>query len=98
MADFIGSHISLISKSDIKYLGVLHSIDPVEATVSLEKVRSLGTEGRKGNPAEEIPPNDNVYDFVVFRAADVKDLQIEAPPAATPSQVPISDPAVVAVS
>lgn len=79
--EYLGSTISLISKSDIRYQGVLHSIDPVEATVSLEKgqfcavlrcagrslmlrtaVRSLGTEGRKGNPAEEIPASENVYE------------------------------------
>ncbi|GAA5887066.1 hypothetical protein JCM6882_009436 [Rhodosporidiobolus microsporus] len=90
-ARFIGSSISLISKSDIRYCGVLHSIDPQAATVSLEKVRSLGTEGRKGNPAEEVPASDNVYDFIVFRASDVKDLQIEAPAAeSTPA-----DPAIV---
>lgn len=35
--EYLGSTISLISKSDIRYQGVLHSIDPVEATVSLEK-------------------------------------------------------------
>ncbi|GAA5981769.1 hypothetical protein JCM11641_007418 [Rhodosporidiobolus odoratus] len=88
---FIGSLISLISKSDIRYQGVLHSIDPQAATVSLEKVRSLGTEGRKGDPAEEVAANDNVYDFIVFRASDVKDLQIEAPSSdSTPS-----DPAIV---
>ncbi|GAA6052568.1 hypothetical protein JCM3770_003247 [Rhodotorula araucariae] len=90
-AQFIGSVISLVSKSDIRYQGVLHSIDPLQATVSLEKVRSLGTEGRKGNPAEEVPPSDTSYDFIVFRASDVKDLQIEGPaPEAAPS-----DPAIV---
>ncbi|GAA5858151.1 hypothetical protein JCM8547_005672 [Rhodosporidiobolus lusitaniae] len=93
-AQFVGSLISLISKSDIRYQGVLHSIDPQAATVSLEKVRSLGTEGRKGNPAEEVPASDNVYDFIVFRASDVKDLQIEAPAAAAESSAP-SDPAIV---
>ncbi|BGP66554.1 hypothetical protein NBRC10512v2_007962 [Rhodotorula toruloides] len=85
-AQFIGSHISLVSKSDIRYQGVLHSIDPAAATVSLERVRSLGTEGRKENPAEEVPASDTVSSasgllFIVFRASDVKDLQIEAPTA-----------------
>ncbi|GAA5873203.1 hypothetical protein JCM1840_005599 [Sporobolomyces johnsonii] len=92
---FIGSLISLISKSDIRYQGVLHSIDPQAATVSLEKVRSLGTEGRKANPAEEVPASENVYDFIVFRASDVKDLQIEAPAAASAAEPAVSDPAIV---
>lgn len=92
-------------RAQIRYQGVLHSIDPQAATISLEKgqsllcalapvqltalrcalpcsvikgaestdpdpryahpaVRSLGTEGRKGNPAEEVPANDNVYEQV----------------------------------
>ncbi|KAI5474871.1 hypothetical protein MNV49_002315, partial [Pseudohyphozyma bogoriensis] len=93
---YIGSVISLISKSDIRYQGILHSINPAEATVSLERVRSLGTEGRKGDPAAEIPGNDNVYDFIVFRASDVKDLQIESPSTEPPAPAqPPSDPAIV---
>ncbi|KAG0150556.1 hypothetical protein CROQUDRAFT_104230 [Cronartium quercuum f. sp. fusiforme G11] len=75
---YIGARISLISKSDIRYRGILHSIDPAASTVSLEQVRSMGTEGRKSNPAEEIAPTDTLYEFIVFRAADVKDLSIEA--------------------
>lgn len=84
-------------------------------------VRSLGTEGRKGNPNEEVPANDNVYEsvpscvpvhtfseslthfnrhrsFIVFRASDVKDLQIEGPAEeeAAKSAAP-SDPAIVGV-
>lgn len=42
-------------------------------------VRSLGSEGRKGNPAEEIPPNyEVVYDFIVFKAADVINLEVSS--------------------
>ena len=56
-------------------------------------MRSLGTEGRRGDPSLEVPAVDNVYDYVVFRASDVKDLQIEqAEPAPPP---PIQDPAVL---
>lgn len=45
-------------------------------------VRSFGTEGRlaaQGKPNDEIPPNANVYEFVTFKAADVKDLKIDDP-------------------
>lgn len=35
MAQFIGSTISLVSKSDIRYIGKLEAINPEEATVSL---------------------------------------------------------------
>jgi protein LSM14 len=36
---FVGSRISLISKSDVRYVGILHSISTEEATVSLEQGR-----------------------------------------------------------
>ncbi|KAJ1970363.1 G2/M transition checkpoint protein Sum2, partial [Dimargaris xerosporica] len=62
-----GSRISLISKSNIRYVGTLHEMNEVDSTVSLEKVRSMGTEGRKGNPSEEIPPSQEVYAFIQFR-------------------------------
>lgn len=36
-AQFVGALISLISKSDIRYQGILSSIDPDKATISLEQ-------------------------------------------------------------
>lgn len=75
MSAFIGKTISLISNSDIRYLGILHEINSEESTVSLMKVRTFGTEGRAGG-ANEIPASDAVYDYVVFRGSDVKDLKI----------------------
>lgn len=81
MAEYIGSRISLVSKSDIRYVGTLHEINSQDATVALENVSSFGTEGRKGNPADEIPPSDSVYEYIVFRGTDVKDLRIEEGPA-----------------
>ncbi|KAI1106827.1 Scd6-like Sm domain-containing protein [Jackrogersella minutella] len=98
MSEFLGSRISLISKSDIRYSGILHEINSEESTVSLENVRSFGTEGRKGNPDEEIAPSDQVYEYIVFRGSDVKDLRIEQAPAPPkenqPPKVP-DDPAIV---
>lgn len=93
---------TLSSSSDLtSYSGVLHEINSEESTVSLENVRSFGTEGRKGNPAEEIAPSDQVYEYIVFRGSDVKDLRIEQAPAPPkenqPPKVP-DDPAIVGVS
>lgn len=104
-AEYIGALISLISKSDIRYQGLLASINPEQATIALEKVRSWGTEGRvsaQGRPQEEIPPSDHVYEYIMFRAADVKDLKIDDPnppkqqPA--PPQPALNDPAILNVS
>ncbi|KAG0053550.1 hypothetical protein BGZ83_000903 [Gryganskiella cystojenkinii] len=94
---YIGSKISLISRSDIRYVGILHHLNPTDSTVALEQVKSYGTEGRRGNPAEEIPPNDNIFEYIVFRGSDVKDLHVCEPPAPQPPvrpQVP-DDPAIL---
>ncbi|KAH7367170.1 putative G2/M phase checkpoint control protein Sum2 [Plectosphaerella cucumerina] len=97
MSDFLGSRISLISKSDIRYVGVLHEINSDESTVSLENVKSFGTEGRKGRPEEEIGPSDQVYEYIIFRGSDVKDLRIEETPAIKENNPPPmpEDPAIL---
>ncbi|KAG2229413.1 hypothetical protein INT48_000976 [Thamnidium elegans] len=86
--NYIGSKISLISLSDIRYVGVLHNINSAESTVALQNVQSFGTEGRKASINEEIAPSDNIFDYVVFRGSDIKDLQVfEAPPSYKPEPV-----------
>ena len=82
------------------YVGTLHEINSEESTVSLENVRSFGTEGRKGKPEEEIPASDQVYEYIVFRGSDVKDLRIEEHPGIKENQPPPvpNDPAIVNVS
>ncbi|KAM7204799.1 Scd6-like Sm domain containing protein [Rhypophila sp. PSN 637] len=101
MSEFIGARISLISRSDIRYVGTLHEINSDESTVSLENVRSFGTEGRKaqdGKPAEEVAPSDELYEYIIFRGTDVKDLRIEETPAAVKENKPPvmpNDPAIV---
>ncbi|KAK3320670.1 Scd6-like Sm domain-containing protein [Cercophora scortea] len=97
MSEFLGARISLISRSDIRYVGTLHEINSDDSTVSLENVRSYGTEGRKGVPEEEVSASDQLYEYIVFRGTDVKDLRIEEGPAKEnkpPPAVP-NDPAIV---
>lgn len=63
-------------------------------------MRSYGTEGRKGNPDEEVPPSVDLYEYIVFRGTDVKDLRIEEPPTVKDTKPPAmpNDPAIVGVS
>ncbi|KAJ3102293.1 hypothetical protein HDU97_000650 [Phlyctochytrium planicorne] len=90
---FVGSMISLISTSEVRYVGVLHAVNPVASTVALESVRSYGTEGRLGDPAQEMPPSDRVFEYIVFRGGDIKDLKVlSLPPQGGP--VP-NDPAIL---
>lgn len=83
-----------------RYIGTLHEINSETHTVALESVTSYGTEGRKGDPSQEIPGSDQVYEYIVFRGSDVKELTIVAPPSAPketqPPQVP-NDPAILGV-
>lgn len=90
MAHFIGKTISLISKADIRYVGVLHEINSKESTVSLRNVRSYGTEGRV--PGNDLPASDHIYEYIVFRGSDVKDLTV-SDPVSTPAPAPASAPA-----
>lgn len=94
---YLGSKISLISKSEIRYEGILVDVNPQESTITFEQVRFFGTEGRR--PGDEIAAMDRVFDCVVFRSADIKDLQVYETPAAAPvvkeKEPEFPDPAVV---
>ena len=89
-----GSPISLTSNSLIRYQGKFDFINTKENTVGLMDVLMMGTEGRK-NGVDEVPPNPSPYDFIVFRGADIKDLQFDVVPAPAAAATNFQDPAVV---
>uniref|UniRef100_A0A1I8A2B4 Protein LSM14 homolog A-like n=1 Tax=Steinernema glaseri TaxID=37863 RepID=A0A1I8A2B4_9BILA len=95
---YIGSRISLISKLDIRYEGVLYAVDTEQSTIALAKVKSFGTEDRvPGNP---IPGREDVYEYIIFKAGDIKDLLVcENPKPAAPQNEGLPyDPAIVKVA
>ncbi|KAI9913956.1 hypothetical protein PsorP6_006402 [Peronosclerospora sorghi] len=87
---YLGSLISLVSKTDIRYEGFLFNIDTRQSTVALQNVRSFGTEGRR---ADHVPPSPHVLQYATFKASEIKDLHVcEAAPTPEVPKLPVQPP------
>jgi protein LSM14 len=54
-------------------------------------VRSFGTEDRPTD--RPVPARDEIFEYIIFRGADIEDLQVREPPHSSATQ----DPAIVEV-
>lgn len=64
--------IRIITNADIRYEGTLFNVNAAEKTISLKEVTAFGTEERRSDTF--IPPSSKVYDCVIFRSCEIKDL------------------------
>jgi protein LSM14 len=70
---YVGSKITLISRSGFRYEGTLFSIDSQVGTVALREVTIIGNDGKP-------LPGSKVYEYIVFKGTDIKDLTVSSAP------------------
>ncbi|KAL3129579.1 Sc6p-like and SM domain-containing protein [Cryptosporidium hominis] len=92
--EYIGSKITIISRNDKRYEGVLHSIDVDKSTITLKDVRYFEN-GPNGTPG---PASSTVFEMIVFRGSDITDLAVCQPAAATNNNGLPNDPAILSVN
>eukprot|EP01083_Nonionella_stella_P030734 84214_1 len=71
--------VSLLSTSDVRYDGELYTVDPSEQSIALKHVNCMGTEGRRTGD-QVIPPSDCTYEFIIFRAVNIRELWLDQGP------------------
>lgn len=86
---YIGSRISLVTNSDLRYEGTLININTAQSTVTLREVRMSGTDCK----GQFVMPTSEVFDYIVFNGKDIKDLTVSEPGFSVHE-----DPAIVSVN
>jgi protein LSM14 len=90
------AHLFSKLQQSIFYIFIYTQFCPTLQNVSPSRfaVRCFGTEDRRP-PAETIPATSEVYEFIIFRGNDIKDLNVLETPAVPAG---LTDPAIVSVS
>jgi hypothetical protein len=71
------SKISLITKSQIRYEGILTGVNTDDSTITLTNVKSFGTEDRETDNA--IYSSGSVYEYMIYHASDILDIEVCEP-------------------
>jgi len=71
---YIGSKISLISTSNVRYEGILWTIEPEESTIALKDVKCMGSEDRLAE--NKVAPSSRVYEFIIFKGENIKSMKL----------------------
>uniref|UniRef100_A0A8C6DZ21 Lsm14-like N-terminal domain-containing protein n=1 Tax=Moschus moschiferus TaxID=68415 RepID=A0A8C6DZ21_MOSMO len=66
----LGSKISIISKAQIRYEGILYTINWDNATMALRQSEACH------------PPREEIYEYIIFQGSDIKDITMCEPPKA----------------
>jgi protein LSM14 len=77
--------IRIITISEIRYEGTLYQINTKDKTIALKNVVAFGTEERRVD--QVIPPSQNVYELIIFKASHIKDINVLSQEEETKSQV-----------
>lgn len=92
--DYAGAKISLVSKSGVRYFGILNFVDEKNMTLAVEQVHCYA-----GDPETTAP---RFFEYVTFKSNDMKDIRVVEMPVNTRSQDPptsgpasVGDPAVL---
>ena len=95
-AQSLGSRISVISKSQVRYEGFLHSINESDNTMVLRNVRMMGTESRDSDHGK-IPPDQKLYDHIVFKGENIQTVYVfeDEPSSSGGPGTAFQDPAIV---
>lgn len=64
--------VRIITHSNLRFEGNLYQINAEEKTIALKNVKNFGTEDR--NVEKFVPPNNLVYEFIVFRSTEIQNL------------------------
>ncbi|KAH7730212.1 LSM14-B protein [Aphelenchoides avenae] len=92
---FIGQGMRIVSQMNVRYEGVLASVDATNRTVTLQRVRCYGTEDR---PAElKVLPIQEIFDEITFKVCSIKEMFTMPSLDEKKTFVLNSDPAVVSI-
>lgn len=90
----IESSISLISHQDVRYDGILFTINTTESSIVLKDVKCFGTEDRVTDPSKKVQATpDKIIAFVNFPGSEIKDLMVHEQPTPAPAPDAKSKPA-----
>lgn len=90
-----GKTYLIISSSQVKYKGTLAALDREKMTMTFKMVQTLGTEDRVPvNSPQYVPSSNDIYEFKIFRKADIKKMIVSAAPVESP-QDSFHDPAII---